>query len=209
MYNIGMYLLAALIGYALGNISTGIIVGKSTANVDIRQHGSGNAGTTNMLRTLGWLPSVLTLIGDVLKALAAGLIGRAVAGENGAVIGGIFAVVGHNWPAALGFKGGKGIAASLGAILVVDPAMGFIMLGIQIIILAATRYMSVASIFTTTLYMVSTLIFRFGRWDLFALSVAVWGLALYSHKANIIRLKNGTENRLDFSKISLFTGKKK
>ena len=107
------YALCAVIAYLLGNFTTGVYVTKWFSNLDIRKVGSGNPGTTNVLRTLGWLPSALTLLGDVLKGLLGGWIGYWIAGEMGARIGGAFAVAGHNWPMFAKFKGGKGIAASL------------------------------------------------------------------------------------------------
>ena len=92
------YALCAVIAYLLGNFTTGVYVTKWFSNLDIRKVGSGNPGTTNVLRTLGWLPSALTLLGDVLKGLLGGWIGYWIAGEMGARIGGAFAVAGHNWP---------------------------------------------------------------------------------------------------------------
>ena len=100
------YALCAVIAYLLGNFTTGVYVTKWFSNLDIRKVGSGNPGTTNVLRTLGWLPSALTLLGDVLKGLLGGWIGYWIAGEMGARIGGAFAVAGHNWPMFAKFKGG-------------------------------------------------------------------------------------------------------
>ena len=111
------YVLIALIGYALGHISVGIIIAKLYGIRDIRKVGSGNAGTTNVLRNLGRIPSVLTLVGDCLKALIAALIGKILCGETGVLVGGVFAMVGHDFPVVFKFKGGKGIASALGMIL--------------------------------------------------------------------------------------------
>ena len=104
--------------------------------------GSGNPGTTNVLRTLGWLPSALTLLGDVLKGLLGGWIGYWIAGEMGARIGGAFAVAGHNWPVFAKFKGGKGIAASLGAILAIEPWFGLGCVVVEAVVVILTRYVS-------------------------------------------------------------------
>ena len=92
------YFLVAVIAYLLGNFSTGVVVSKAFAHTDIRTQGSGNAGATNVLRTYGWLPSVLTLVGDALKAIIAALLGRAIAGDTGMQIAGVATVIGHNWP---------------------------------------------------------------------------------------------------------------
>jgi glycerol-3-phosphate acyltransferase PlsY len=196
-----MYIVIAVAGYFLGNISTGLFVGKYMANIDIRQHGSGNAGMTNVLRTMGWLPSVLTLVGDVLKGVIAGLVGRWLGGETGAMIGGLAAIAGHNWPALFGFKGGRGIATSLGAIIVVNPLIALALVLIQAAVVVLTRYMSVASLVSAVAYFALTFIMRFGDFAEIAFAFIVMVLAVYSHRENIARLKNGNENRLDFSKI--------
>jgi glycerol-3-phosphate acyltransferase PlsY len=203
------YAVVLAVAYLLGNISTGLIVSKAMANTDIRKHGSGNAGATNMLRTFGWLPSVLTLLGDVLKAVLATLFGRLIAGETGMLIAGISVIVGHNWPAFYGFRGGKGIAASLGLILVISPAIAAILFVVAVSIIALFRYMSVASIVAAFLYPVLTALFHPGDSARLIASVIVSLLALFSHRANIVRLIQGNENRLDFQKIREISGKKK
>jgi glycerol-3-phosphate acyltransferase PlsY len=203
-----IYIIIAVAGYFLGNISTGLFVGRYMANIDIRQHGSGNAGMTNVLRTMGWLPSVLTLAGDVLKGVIAGLFGRWLGGEAGAMLGGLAAIAGHNWPVLLGFKGGRGIATSLGAIIVVNPYIAIALVLIQAAVVALTRYMSVASLVSAAAYFVLTFIARFGAFTEIAFALTVTLLAVYSHRENIGRLIKHSENRLDFSKIRLTSTKK-
>ena len=110
------YLLSAVIAYLLGSISTGILVSKK-AGRDIRQEGSKNTGASNALRVLGLKGGALVFVGDFLKASLAVIIGRLIAGENGGMIGGLFVVLGHNWPVFFGFKGGKGIACSTAVLL--------------------------------------------------------------------------------------------
>lgn len=195
------YLFIAFLGYLLGNISTGLLVGRYLTGIDIREHGSGNAGMTNIMRTLGWLPSFITLAGDVVKALLAAWLGMLVMGRNGAYVGGLFAVLGHNWPALLRFRGGKGMASSLGVILLLEPCMGFALLGIQIVVLLATRYMSVASIVTCLVYPALVALLHPGDWMYLLFAALLGALGLFSHRANMRRLRLGTENRLDFSKI--------
>ena len=121
------YAVTVVVGYLLGNISMGLIVSERY-HMDIRNYGSGNAGTTNVLRTLGWLPSVLTLVGDVLKSFLASMLGNWLVGAPGLLVGGFMAVVGHNWPVFSGFRGGKGMAASLGIIFALSwqMALGFL-----------------------------------------------------------------------------------
>ncbi len=142
-------ILIAVIAYFLGNISTGLLVGKAVGHIDIRKTGSGNAGTTNVMRTLGWFPSVLTLLGDMLKAVIAVAIGGAMLGETGQYIAGVAVLLGHNWPVCFGFKGGKGMASSLGIILATEPLLALALFLIQVVILVATRYSSSYSITAT------------------------------------------------------------
>ena len=202
------YLLIAVICYFLGNISTGLLIGKLTAQIDIRQHGSGNAGTTNVMRTLGWVPSLLTLAGDVLKAVLAVVIGRAIAGEIGWIVGAVAVLLGHNWPVLFGFKGGKGMACSLGIILATEPLFALIVLAVQVLVLVLTRYMSVASLTTSVLYPVLVICFHASDTPYVVFSILAACLAIFCHRSNISRLIHRTENRLDFSKIKKFNRKK-
>ena len=202
------YLLIAVICYFLGNISTGLLIGKLTAQIDIRQHGSGNAGTTNVMRTLGWAPSLLTLAGDVLKAVLAVVIGRAIAGEIGWIVGAVAVLLGHNWPVVFGFKGGKGMACSLGIILATEPLFALTVLAVQVLVLVLTRYMSVASLTTSVLYPVLVICFHASDTPYVVFSILAACLAIFCHRSNISRLIHRTENRLDFSKIKKFNRKK-
>ena len=202
------YLLIAVICYFLGNISTGLLIGKLTAQIDIRQHGSGNAGTTNVMRTLGWVPSLLTLAGDVLKAVLAVVIGRAIAGEIGWIVGALAVLLGHNWPVLFGFKGGKGMACSLGIILATEPLFALTVLAVQVLVLVITRYMSVASLTTSVLYPVLVICFHASDTPYVVFSILAACLAIFCHRSNISRLIHHTENRLDFSKIKKFNRKK-
>lgn len=195
------WLLPAAIGYMLGNFTTGITVGKKFGVRDIRRHGSKSAGTTNVLRTLGWLPSALTLLGDVLKGLLSALIGYWLGGEAGMLVGGTASVIGHNWPVFYGFKGGKGIATSLGFILVIEPWFALALLVCQAAVLIATHYMSVASLCSAALYFLLTLVFHHSNHAELLCAALITVLAFYTHRTNIARLLHGNENRLNFSKI--------
>ncbi len=203
------YILSAVIGYLLGNISSGLLIGKAFGLKDIRKVGSGNAGTTNVLRSLGWLPSVLTLVGDCLKGVAACLIGRRLGGELGMLIGGVAAILGHDFPAAFGFRGGKGIATSFGVILCIDARLAIGLLVVQIAAVALTRYMSVASLITTFAFPVLVAILHRGRENyplLLGCALIMSGLSLFGHRSNIKRLLRGEENKLDFKRISEKSG---
>ena len=193
-----LWALIAIVAYLLGNISTGLIVGKLFANTDIRKVGSGNAGTTNVMRTLGWVPSVVTLLGDVVKAILATLFGMWIDPEFGKFIAGVAVVVGHNWPVFFGFKGGKGIASSLGVILMTDPWIALILLIIQFGILIPTKLMSLASISSSIAYPILVAVFHWGDWGYILFGVILGFMALYSHRA-----------KLDFKKINEISKKKK
>ncbi|MBO4885093.1 MAG: glycerol-3-phosphate 1-O-acyltransferase PlsY [Clostridia bacterium] len=202
-----IWIAIAVGAYFLGNFSTGLIVGKTFGNIDIRKTGSGNAGTTNIMRTLGWLPSVLTLVGDTLKAFIAVKLGKWLGGDIGGYIAGIAVLLGHNWPVLLNFKGGKGMASSLGIIFANEPWLAVALLVIQIVIVGLTRYMSVASICTAILYAVAVAVFHPGNTGYIIFAIIMCALALFCHRENIKRLLSGTENRLDFSKISKLSAK--
>ena len=204
------YILAGIIGYLMGNISSGYLVSKAYGLRDIRKHGSGNSGTTNVLRTLGWLPSVLTLAGDCLKGYVACLIGRALGGDPGMLIGGFCAILGHDFPVFMGFRGGKGIATSLGLIIAINPMMAVAELVVQIIAVAITRTMSIASLITTVAFPVLTVFMERGRpnyWLFVGFAIAAAALSLFGHRSNIDRLIKGKENTLDFHKISQISKK--
>ena len=197
-----LWVVIAVAAYFLGNFSTGLIVGKAFGNIDIRKTGSGNAGTTNIMRTLGWLPSVLTLIGDALKAFIAVKLGKWIGGEIGGYIAGIAVLLGHNWPVLFEFKGGKGMASSLGIIFANEPWLALVLLVMQIVIVGLTRYMSVASICTAVAYPIIVAVCHPDNAGYIVFAAIMGVLALFCHRANIQRLINHSENRLDFSKIS-------
>ncbi len=204
------YLIIALAGYLLGNVSVGILISKLYGVVDIRRHGSGNAGSTNVLRTLGWVPSILTLVGDCLKALIAAELGRALCGDTGLLLGGVCAVLGHDYPVFFRFHGGKGIASSLGVIIAVNPRIALILLVLVIVITAVTRYVSVGSICASVLYpvLVAVMCRSYDNYVWYVVSaVFMCVLALFCHRKNIARLIRKEENRLDFDRISKLSAK--
>ncbi|MGN1069866.1 MAG: glycerol-3-phosphate acyltransferase [Candidatus Fimadaptatus sp.] len=195
-------ILAILIGYALGNVSTGLIISRLGNGIDIRNAGSGNAGATNVLRTLGWLPSLLTFLGDAIKGVLGALIGMWLGGRTGAMLGGLAAIVGHNWPAAFGFKGGKGISTSFGVILVVQPYNAPWLLLAMAAALYLTHTVSIGSICASLLYVVLNVFETlFTDLPMFLFALAVGALALFQHRANMQRLIRHNENVLDFKKI--------
>jgi glycerol-3-phosphate acyltransferase PlsY len=185
--------LAVLLSYTIGNFSTSIIVSKLWAGIDIRKYGSGNAGATNVLRTLGMKAGLVTFIGDALKAILAVWAGSQLGGEGTALICGVAVVIGHNWPVFLGFKGGKGIASSIGVGLFVNPMVAIICIIVGVLIVAKTKYVSLGSLVAIGLLPV-LLLFSGFKFFLFGLILAL--MAIYRHKENISRLLKGTESKL-------------
>ena len=189
------YFLVAVIAYLLGNFSTGVVVSKAFAHTDIRTQGSGNAGATNVLRTYGWLPSVLTLVGDALKAIIAALLGRAIAGDTGMQIAGVATVIGHNWPVFYHFKGGKGILCSGTLLLLLDWRIAAVGWGLFALLWLTTRYVSLGSVSGAASFPITTLIFCRSNWTVFVLSLLIAALVIWAHRENIGRLLHGTESR--------------
>ena len=197
------YVLCALIGYFLGCFSTAYIVSSQIKKKDIRNFGSGNPGASNMIRTFGYGMGLLTFAGDVLKGVAAVLIGRLLFGDLGGCIAGIAAVCGHNWPVFMKFRGGKGMATSFGIVLVLQPVLGLITLAIAVVVMLITGYFSAGSIIACILTpLMWLLFFSYDPLRLIVLIIiAVMGI--FSHRGNIDRIFKGTERKTNFSKIKL------
>lgn len=207
-------LLCVVIGYLFGLIQTGYIYGKIN-KIDIRKHGSGNAGTTNALRTLGWKAGVITFIGDCLKCVLAVMLVRLLFSQNShvelyAMYTGLGAVLGHNFPFYLNFKGGKGIASTAGLILAVNPVMFLIIAVVFISIVLITQYVSLGSIVIMVLFVIMIVISGQSGWlilptgdlyEYYAIAIVLAVLAIWRHRANIKRLLSGTENKTDVRKI--------
>lgn len=207
-------MLCLAIGYMFGLIQTGYIYGKIN-KVDIRKHGSGNAGTTNALRTLGWKAGVITFIGDCLKCVLAVVLVRilflqSLHVELYVMYTGFGAVLGHNFPFYLNFKGGKGIASTAGLILAVNPIMFLIIAVVFIGLVLITQYVSLASLVIMVLFVIMVIISGQSGWILlpeselyeyYAVVILLAVLAFWRHRANIKRLLNGTENKTDVKKI--------
>ncbi len=190
-------LLAILVCYFIGNFSSGYFLGKFLKNVDIREHGSGNAGATNALRVFGVKIGLLTFIIDVLKGICGVYIGKLIMGDPGALVGGISVVVGHNWPAILGFKGGKGIATSMGVVLSISPITAIISIVFGVLVVAKTKFVSLGSITGAIIIPIIGIIINRPFDIYFVLFYLILSLmAIYRHKGNIKRLINGNERKL-------------
>ncbi|WP_028544235.1 glycerol-3-phosphate 1-O-acyltransferase PlsY [Paenibacillus taiwanensis] len=198
-----MAIIAILGSYLLGSISFSVLIAKWLRGIDIRHHGSGNAGATNTLRILGKGPAIGVLLLDALKGIVAVLIGHMVSDASWvAVACGIAAIVGHNWPVFFRFRGGKGIATTIGvlAMLAFFPALIAGIVAIAMIIWK--RYVSLGSLIFTGLTPVFILLFRMDI-SIFVGSLLLCVFAFYRHRTNIIKLVKGTENRLGSSKGGL------
>ena len=195
------YVLVSIIAYLLGNVATSYIVSKVFGKIDIREYGSGNAGSTNVLRVLGAKAAVIAFSGDVLKGTAAVLIGRYIGGSYGEILAGIFVIAGHNWPVFLGGKGGKGIATTIGLMLPIDPLMVVLILIVGIIVIITTRYVSLASITGVTIYPIAMIVTKKPA-EYIAFSLILSAIAIYRHRANIERLLKGTESKFGQKKLT-------
>lgn len=209
------YIIIAIIAYLVGSINFSIIISKRMAGFDVREKGSGNAGTTNMLRSVGAKAAAITLLCDILKGvvviLIAILIGNIVDGLDDALLvqlAGIFVIIGHTFPIFFGFKGGKGIATSLGVLLMINWQIGLICLVFALILMAITRMVSVGSIAAAILFPVLVIfigqnyIVPVNNWSYLIFSIIVAVLVLFNHRENLKRIFTGKENRISFKKSS-------
>lgn len=206
------YLIVSIVAYLIGSISFSVIISKKMAGFDVREKGSGNAGTTNMLRSVGKKAAALTLICDVLKGVVAILIamfiGWAFKVENQSLlvqIAGIAVVLGHTFPIFFGFKGGKGVATSLGVLLMTNWQIGLICLVFALVLMALTRMVSMGSVGAAILFPILVLFIRTNYTISEGSSYLIYSIILalivaFNHRANIQRILNGTENKLSFKK---------
>ena len=206
--NIAIIIVAALVtmvaAYLLVSINFAIIISGKKYKQDIRDHGSKNAGMTNMMRTYGKKAAGLTLLGDALKAVVACIIGYALLGHLGSYLAGLFCILGHIFPAYYGFKGGKGVVTTAISILMCDPIVFLILITLFVIIVAFTRYISLGSVICVMLYPI--LLDRINHfftgqatpYAVFAMIIAV--LVVVKHWTNIKRLLQGKESKFSFKK---------
>ena len=200
-----------VIGYLFGIIQTAYIYGKMNG-IDIREHGSGNAGTTNALRVLGKKAGAIVFAGDFLKCFVAIHLVKLIFKNSAADIlpliglyGATGCILGHNFPVQLNFRGGKGIACTAGLLAAFDVRIGVIALLTFLAIVIVTRYVSLGSMVIVTEFALFIIVFgQLGLYhmsqapliELYVLAAFLAGMAIYRHRANIVRLLNGTENRI-------------
>lgn len=196
------YVLVSVIAYLLGNFATAYLVSKAAGKIDIRKYGSGNAGATNVLRVLGAKAAAIAFLGDVLKGVAAVLIGRYIGGSYGEILAGIFVVVGHNWPIVLGGKGGKGIATTIGLMIPIDPIMVLLIVATGVAIILFSGYVSLGSVLGISIYPIAMIITE-KPMEYILFSLFLSAMAIFRHRSNLVRLLNGTESKYRKKNISL------
>ena len=208
------YIIMGIIAYLIGSVNFSVLISRKMAGFDVREKGSGNAGSTNMLRSVGKKAAALTLLCDILKGVVAiliaiivGAIIKKVDKELLLQIAGICVVIGHTFPVFFQFKGGKGVATSLGVLLMSNWQIGLICLVFALVLMALTRMVSLGSCGAAVLFPVLTLfinnhytILTEGKhgnvYFVYSLILAV--IVLYNHRENIKRILSGTENKLSF-----------
>ena len=201
----------AVIAYLIGSINFSVIISKRVAGFDVREKGSGNAGTTNMLRSVGKGAAAVTLLCDVLKGIVAIVIAIALGNIFQSIdkallvqIAGIAVVLGHTFPIFFGFKGGKGVATSLGILLMINWQIGLICLVFALLIMILTRMVSAGSVLAAILFPVLTLFIGKeyfivpGNYLIFSIIMAL--IVMFNHRSNIKRILNGTENKISLKK---------
>lgn len=197
--------LICVLGYLLGGINGAILLSKLVEKDDVRRHGSGNAGFTNFFRNYGKRTSLLVILIDAAKAAASCLLGGWLLGKyglrtEGLLLGGLAATLGHDFPAFLGFRGGKGIVCGFAAALVTDWRVGLILLAVFALVYFLTHYVSLASVLCALGFFVSFWLFYPGRPFVLILSGCLSALAIFLHRENIGRLVKGQERKTYFFK---------
>ncbi len=202
----------AIIAYLIGSINFSVILSKKMAGFDVREKGSGNAGTTNMLRSVGKKAAAITLLCDILKGVVAILIaislGNLFNAQNKSIlvqIAGIAVVVGHTFPVFFGFKGGKGVATSLGILIMSNWEIGLICLAVGVALIVITKMVSVGSCSAAILFAVLTyfihdnyIVSEGSGYLVYSIILALF--ILFNHRSNIVRLIHGKENKISFKK---------
>lgn len=193
--------LALLVGYLLGAIPTGVLVARLYGRDDLTKTGSKRTGATNVLRTLGKKAASMVFVGDLLKGSLAVVLGGTLAPGDpwGAALAGLAAVVGHAYSPFIGFKGGRGVATGLGALVVVAPAAAGLAILVGLIAIFATRYVSLGSILGTSIGSLALVVWTLASGQAPAYAAFGLGVGLFivaAHHDNIDRLIHGTERRL-------------
>jgi glycerol-3-phosphate acyltransferase PlsY len=195
-----MMILTAIAAYLMGNVNGAILASHIIAHEDVRDHGSGNAGLTNFIRNYGVQNALLVFLFDGGKAVLSCLIGGWLLGNygmglEGRILGGLFVIVGHVFPAVYDFKGGKGILSGFFVALTVDWRVALIILGVFAVVYALTMYVSLSSVLGATAFCIGFVCFHFGNWMAMICGVAAGLLTIIMHHTNIKRLIKGEERK--------------
>ena len=187
--------MGCIVCYLLGAVPFSVLFSRGMLHKDVRRYGSGNPGTSNMTRAFGIKYGLLVLLFDMAKGFGAVYLGQWIMGPLGAYLGALCAVAGHNWPIYLKFKGGKGVATTVGVMLAFVPYITLIAMACFLVVLAVSRYFSLGSLVCLGLVWVLVICLHFADTYLVVLCSVLVLVAFVQHRANIRRLKNGTENR--------------
>ena len=201
-----VYITVAIVAYAIGSINFAVILSRKFAGFDVREKGSKNAGTTNVLRTVGKKAAALTLILDILKGVAAVL--AAILAQlmwtgfdltTLKYIAGFMAILGHTFPIFFEFRGGKGVATAIGVLLMLNWKIGLICLVFGLVVIAISKMVSLGSISAAILFPILTIFMQENVKPVgIVVSFAIAGLVVFNHRSNIKRIKQGNENKLSF-----------
>jgi glycerol-3-phosphate acyltransferase PlsY len=195
------YVFSIFVGYFLGCIPSGLFVGRYFGNIDIRNYGSKNIGTTNVFRTLGLKPALVVLVLDMGKGIVAVIFAQYFSGENSVLLlGGIAAMLGHNYPVFLHFKGGRGVATGLGVILFLMPKVTVLVFTVWSVIVFLTKYVSLASVVAAFFVPVLAWYFEYPSSFCF-FSILAAAFVIIRHKENIVRLLHGNESKIKAGSI--------
>ncbi|QAY66178.1 glycerol-3-phosphate 1-O-acyltransferase PlsY [Paenibacillus protaetiae] len=192
--------ISVVVSYLLGSVSFSILIAKWVKGIDIRQHGSGNAGATNTLRVLGKGPGILVFLLDIAKGVIAVWLGKWL-GDNSWIpaVAGLASIIGHNWPVYFRFKGGKGIATTVGVVATLAFVPALIAGVVAIAVIALTRYVSLGSLLFALLTPIAIGIIQFGAPEL-VISLVLCVFAFVRHRTNLVKLVHGTESKLGAKK---------
>ncbi|MBE0415823.1 MAG: glycerol-3-phosphate 1-O-acyltransferase PlsY [Dehalococcoidia bacterium] len=198
------YIGVIILGYLIGSIPFGVIIGRLTRGIDVRDYGSGSMGMTNVLRTVGAKAGVLVFVADMAKGAVAVAFAWLILGSGyGLVAGGAAAVIGHSWPIYIGFRGGRGITTGFGALLVMSWPVGLISFAIFLAVVGLSRYVSLGSMLAALavlVFMIPFVVLDVEPFAYLVYGIIVVPLIIFRHRGNIQRLLSGTEPKIGSSR---------
>lgn len=205
---VGAFVLCCAVAYLIGSVNFGVLLSKKMYGADVRTQGSGNAGATNMLRSFGAKAGVLTLLGDAAKGYIAVMLARCLLGSACGYVAALFAILGHAFPIYFHFKGGKGVAVSLGSVLALNWVTAIMLVIIFVLVAATTKYVSLGSMTAAAFFPIITdrikgfVIRGAGQMPMIAPFIAflIGALIVWLHRSNLKRLFNKTEPKIELHK---------